>query len=238
MKTHWIEREVTGSTMPSYVAEPAGTAKSGVIVIEEIFGVDASIRSITELVAREGYLAIAPNILHRTDPHFEAAHDNDGIAKGFAAASAVKFPDLVADLTSAGAYLRERLGAEARIGTWGFCFGGSVAFLSATLPFVQCAVSFYGGQIASSHVADRPPMLEIAAQVRAPVFFAFGGQDEHIPADAHAKIRKALDARGKPYVFHVFESEGHGFFRNGPDANDGARAAWPLVKQFLAKYLG
>jgi carboxymethylenebutenolidase len=238
MQSHWIERDVTGSTMPAYVAEPEGTPKSGVIIIEEIFGVNETIRAIADLVAREGYLAVAPNFFHRTDPNFDAGHDEAGIAKGFAAASAVKFPDLVADLTAAGAYLRERLGTEARIGTWGFCFGGSVAFLSATLPFTQCAVSFYGGQIASSPVPGRPPMIEIAAQLRAPVFFAFGGQDQHITADEHAKIRKALDARGKPYVFHVFPTEGHGFFRDGPDANEGARSVWPMVKSFLTKYLG
>jgi carboxymethylenebutenolidase len=186
---------------------------------------------------RIGYLAVAPNLFHRTDPQFEAGYNPEGIAKGVAAASAVTFPEIVADLTSAGAYLRERLGAYAKIGTWGFCFGGSVAFLSATLPFVSCAVSFYGGQIARSPIPERPPMIDAAAQVRAPIFFAFGANDEHITPDDHAKIRKALDARGKSYAFHVARSEGHGFFRFGPDANPGAREVWPLVREFLAKHL-
>jgi carboxymethylenebutenolidase len=237
MKSHWIERDVTGSTMPLYVSEPDGAPAAGVIVIEEIFGVNATIRSLADLVASLGYLAVAPNLFHRTDPQFEAGYNPEGIAKGVAAASAVTFPEIVADLTSAGAYLRERLGAYAKIGTWGFCFGGSVAFLSATLPFVSCAVSFYGGQIARSPIPERPPMIDAAAQVRAPIFFAFGANDEHITPDDHAKIRKALDARGKSYAFHVARSEGHGFFRFGPDANPGAREVWPLVREFLAKHL-
>jgi carboxymethylenebutenolidase len=237
MKSHWIERLVTGSPMPTYVSEPDGTPKAGVIVIQEIFGVNAYMRNLTDLVASLGYLAVAPNFFHRTDPNFDAPYAPEGFAKGALAAGAVKFPDLVADLTSAGAYLRERLGEDAKIGTWGFCFGGSVAFLSATLPFVSAAVSFYGGQIAKSPVAARPPMIDIASQVRAPIFFAFGGTDEHIPAEDHAIIRKALDARGKSYEFHVLETEGHGFFREGPDANAGARRIWPLVRDFLAKNL-
>jgi len=237
MKSHWVERDVTGSVMPVYVVEPDAAPKAAVIVIEEIFGVNPPMRALTELVAGEGYLAIAPNILHRAEPYFEAAYDDEGRAKGFAAASSVTLPDLVADLTAAGAYLRERLGTEANIGTWGFCFGGSVAFLSATLPFVRCAVSFYGGQIARSPVPSRPPLIEIAGQVRAPIFFAFGGKDEGITPDDHAKIRKGLDGRGKPYEFHVFPTEGHAFFRNGPDSNEGSREAWPLVQAFFAKHL-
>jgi carboxymethylenebutenolidase len=237
MNEHWVEREVTGSTMPMYVSEPAGSPSAGVIVIEEIFGVNANMRAIADLVASLGYLAVAPNLFHRTDPQFDAPYDSEGMAKGVAAAGATKLPDLVADLTAAGAYLRERLGEDARIGTWGFCFGGSVAFLSATLPFVRCAVSFYGGQIARSAHASRPPMIVMAAQVRARILFAFGGKDEHITPDDHAVIRKALDARAKPYEFVVFENEGHGFFRSGPDANAGARVAWPLVRDFFAKNL-
>jgi len=237
METHWIERDVTGTTMPVYVAEPAGTPKAGVIVIEEIFGVNSKIQKLTELAASEGYLAVAPNILHRAEPYFEVPYDEEGRAKGFAAASAMKLTDMVADVTSAGAYLRERLGESAEIGTWGFCFGGSVAFLSATLPFVRCAVSFYGGQIARSPIPDRPAMIEMAAQVRAPILFAFGGKDDHIPADDHAKIRKELDARAKVYEFYVYPSEGHGFFREGPEGNEGARRVWPLVQSFFKKYL-
>jgi carboxymethylenebutenolidase len=237
MKSHWIEREVTGSLMPTYVSEPDGTPTAGVIVIQEIFGVNSYMQHLTDVVAGLGYLAVAPNLFHRTDPHFDAPYAPEGFAKGSAAAGAVRFPDLVADLTSAGAYLRERLGEDAKIGTWGFCFGGSVAFLSATLPFVSAAVSFYGGQIAKSPIAARPPMIEIAAQVRAPIFFAFGAKDEHIPPEDHAVIRKALDARGKSYEFHVLETEGHGFFRQGPDANEGSRTIWPLVREFLASNL-
>jgi carboxymethylenebutenolidase len=237
MHEHWVDREVTGTIMPMYVSEPAGSPSAGVIILEEIFGVNANIRAIADLVASLGYVAVAPNLFHRTDPNFDAPYDAEGMAKGIAAAGATKLPDLVADLTSAGAYLRERLGDDAKIGTWGFCFGGSVAFLSATLPFVRCAVSFYGGQIAKSPHPSRPPMIAIAAQVRAPILFAFGGKDEHISADDHAVIRKALDARAKPYEFVVFENEDHGFFRSGPDANDGARAVWPLVRDFFAKNL-
>ena len=237
MKSEWIEREVTGSTMPAYVVEPGTTPRAGIIVIQEIFGIDDAMQRQAQLVADLGYLAIAPNLFHRVDPHFQAGVDEAGFRRGREAAGKVTFPDLVADLTSAGAYVRERLGPDAPIGTWGFCFGGSVAFLSATLPFVSCAVSFYGGQIAKSPTPDRPPMLDVAAQIRAPILFAFGGRDESIPPEEHAAIKKALDARGKTYEFYVYPDQGHAFFREGPEASDAAGDVWSRVKAFFKKHL-
>jgi len=236
MKTHWIEREVTGSSMRAYVAEPRGVPKAGVIVLQEIYGVNDFVRTIAEGVAREGYLAIAPDLYHRTDPGLDLSRP-EGQERGIAAAFATTLPQIVADLTASGAYLSERLGPEAQIGTWGFCFGGSIAFISATLPFVRCAVSFYGGSIARSPVPDRPAWIEQAREVRAPIFFAFGGADEHIPPEDRETIRKALDGRGKHYEMHVPEGEGHAFFRLGSESNAGSREIWPRVQAFLARYL-
>jgi dienelactone hydrolase len=145
--------------MPTYVSQPDATPRGAVLILQEIFGVNAGIQSLTDLVASVGYLGIAPALFHRTDPHFDATHDEAGFAKGRAAAGAVDLQQIVADLTAAGAYAHQQLGSDAKVGTWGFCFGGSIAFLSATLPFVGAAVSFYGGQIASSPAPTRPPML-------------------------------------------------------------------------------
>ena len=218
MKTHWIEREVTGSSMRAYVAEPRGVPKAGVIVLQEIYGVNDFVRTIAEGVAREGYLAIAPDLYHRTDPGLDLSRP-EGQERGIAAAFATTLPQIVADLTASGAYLSERLGPEAQIGTWG------------------CAVSFYGGSIARSPVPDRPAWIEQAREVRAPIFFAFGGADEHIPPEDRETIRKALDGRGKHYEMHVLEGEGHAFFRLGSESNAGSREIWPRVQAFLARYL-
>ncbi len=233
----WADVDVTGEIMPVFTALPRGVPRGGVIVVQEIFGVNADMRRAAALLADEGYLAIVPALFHRTDPHFQAEHDETGIAKGRAAAGALDFQQLVADLTAAADYLRAQLGNDAKIATWGFCFGGSVAFLSATLPFVAAAVSFYGGQIARSSVPTRPPMLELAPQIQAPLLLAFGGRDASIPADDVAAIRAALEGHAKRFELLAYPDEDHAFFRAGPDANDGARAVWPRVRTFLAEHL-
>jgi carboxymethylenebutenolidase len=237
MNNFWVDLEVTGEAMPTYVSQPDATPRGAVLILQEIFGVNAGIQSLTDLVASVGYLGIAPALFHRTDPHFDATHDEAGFAKGRAAAGAVDLQQIVADLTAAGAYAHQQLGSDAKVGTWGFCFGGSIAFLSATLPFVGAAVSFYGGQIASSPAPTRPPMLVMAPHLTAPLLFAFGGKDPYIPQSEIDTIAHRLDELAKPYELHVYPEEDHGFFRHGPLGNDGSRDVWRHVKTFLAANL-
>ena len=237
MPTHWIERDVTGETMPCYVAEPAAAPRGGVVVIQEIFGVNADMQRIGDLVADEGYLAIVPALFHRTDPNFAASHDEAGFAKGRAAAGAIDQQQLVADLTAAADYLHERLGAEAKVATWGFCFGGSIAFMSATLPFVTAAVSFYGAQIAKSPAPNRPALVTMTPQIHAPLLLAFGGRDPYIPAEDVEVIREALDEYHKGFDLLVYADEDHGFFREGPAGTPGAADVWQRVRAFFASHL-
>ncbi len=237
METSWVDLTVTGERMPAYVARPDGKPNGGVIVIQEIFGVDAGIRRITDLLASIGYLAVAPAVFHRTDPDFQAAHDPAGFERGRAAGTPLEVTQIVADVTAAAAYLRDQLGADAGIATWGFCFGGSVAYLSATLPFVKAAVSFYGGQIAKAAAAHRPPLVALTAEVQAPLFLAFGGLDPYISRADIELVRQALEEHNKIFDLRVYAQEDHGFFRDGPDANEGAREVWPRVQAFLATHL-
>jgi carboxymethylenebutenolidase len=237
MTTSWIELEVDGSPMPCYVAKPEGKPRGAVLILQEIFGVNAPMKMLTELTASAGYFALAPALFHRTDPAFEAEYNGPGFAKGLAAAGAVTFEGAIADMRTACAYIEKETGPDTHIATWGFCFGGSIALLSATMPEIAAAVSFYGGQIVKSPVPSRPPVLSLAPEVRVPVFFAFGGKDEHITPEDHAAIRKAFDENGKAYEFHVYPDEDHGFFRQGPGGNAGSAEVWPLVQGFLAKEL-
>jgi carboxymethylenebutenolidase len=237
MQSEWTELAVTGEMMPAYVAVPRGSPRGGVIVIQEIFGVNADMRRIADLLADAGYLAVAPAMFHRTDPHFEATHDEAGFAKGRAAAGALDLAQMGADLTASAGFLHERLGNTRKIGTWGFCFGGSVAYFSATLPFVGAAVSFYGGQIAQPAGPSRPALVTLTPQVQAPLLLAFGGRDPHIvPADVEI-IREALEEHERVFDLRVYADEDHGFFRAGPEANDGSRDVWPRVQAFLAAHL-
>jgi carboxymethylenebutenolidase len=235
--TSWVEIPVDGSIMPSYLAVPEGSGKRGaVIVIQEIFGVNADIRKLTELAASAGYDALAPGVFHRSDPYFNASHDEEGFAKGRAAAGATTRATLAHDLNAAMEWLRGRDDHNGKFATWGFCFGGSVAFFSATLPGVAASVSFYGAQTVRARDGS-PGFITLVPQISAPLFLAFGGKDPHIPREDRAAIRAALEENGKSYEIHVYEDEDHGFFREGPEGNDGSRSVWPEVQAFLARNL-
>ncbi len=233
MRTESITIPVGDLPMPAYVARPDVDRAPGVIVIQEIFGVNEDIRALTDVVASAGYLAVAPAIFHRTDPAFEAGHDEAGYAKGRAARDETSPQTLIADVEATVAWLRAQPQLEGGIATWGFCFGGSVAFLSATSPSIDAAVSFYGGQIAGG-----PRFIDaFADKLRAPVLFAFGGKDPFIPVDATREIEQRLTALGKSFELYVYENEDHGFFRNGPAGNEGSADVWPRVRTFLDEQL-
>lgn len=232
----WVDVAVTGERMPCFVAAPA-SPRGGVVVIQEIFGVNADMQRIARLLAGEGYLAVAPAMFHRTDPDFDAPHDAAGVARGRAAMAALTFEQLRADLAAATGFLRERLGDGKKIATWGFCFGGSVAYFSATMPEVAAAVSFYGRQIAYGLSPSSAPIAEVTPEIHAPLLLAFGADDDSIPAEAVASIREALERANATFDLRVFAGVGHAFFREGPEGNDASREVWPLVTAFLARNL-
>jgi carboxymethylenebutenolidase len=233
MRSETVSIPVGDLRMPAYVARPDADRAPAVIVLQEIFGVDDDMRALTELVASAGYLAVAPALFHRTDPAFEAHHDEAGFAKGRAAREATQPETLIADVEATVAWLRAQPGFGGGIATWGFCFGGSVAFLSATLPSIDAAVSFYGGQIAGG-----PRFIDaFAGTLRAPVFFAFGGKDQFITVEMIREIEQRLTALKKPFEMHVYDEEDHGFFRQGPAGNAGSADVWPRVRAFLNDHL-
>jgi carboxymethylenebutenolidase len=233
-----IHIDVEGRRMPSYLARPEGGAKTpGVVVLQEVFGVNAEMRRISDLLASAGFTAIAPNFYHRSHPDLDVPYNEEGIRIGIEAASLTTMDGLTKDLQSA----THRLLSERcpRVGTWGFCFGGSLAYLSATFPEVSAAVSFYGGQIAKSASPARPAMIEFTELIQAPLFLAFGAEDHGIPPEEVDAIRLALTEKGKKFELHVYPDAGHAFFRHGVggESTAAAREVWPQVREFLNKNL-
>jgi carboxymethylenebutenolidase len=238
MKSEWIEIDVAGSAMPSFVVRNEARPNApGIVVLQEIFGVNAEMRRIAELVASDGFTALVPNFYHRTHPGLDAPYNDEGFEIGAAAARATTLEGLTADVIGSVRWLQDH-GAP-KVGTWGFCFGGSLAFLSATFPEVRAAVSFYGAQIAKSQVPTRPPLITLVDRIQCPIFLAFGGKDRSIPAEDVEAIRKALAAAGKEFELDVYPDEGHAFFRHGVtgEATPAARAVWQKVQTFLHKHL-
>ena len=232
-----IELQSDGA-MPAYVAEPSGKPLAGVVVVQEIFGVSQPMKNVAELLASEGYLAIVPALYHRVDANFVAEPDEAGIKRGLGARDKSTIADVTSDLAASAAYLRGRLGADAKIGVWGFCFGGTIAYFAATLPFVDASVAFYGGAIATKSIPELPAMVDLTSAIHAPIFLAFGAEDHGIPSDAVASIRAALETSHKDFALKIYPDAGHGFFRAGPTSSPAASEAWTTVKAFLAKNLG
>jgi carboxymethylenebutenolidase len=235
MPNAMIELTASG-TMPTYVAEPAGTPRGGVIIVQEIFGISPPMKHAADLAASEGFLAVVPAMFHRVDPNFIAEYNEEGFMRGVGAAKQATLADVTADLSAAADYIREKLGAEASVIVWGFCYGGTVAFLAGTMPFVDASIAFYGGAIAGQF-GDVSP-IEKTAEIHVPMLLAFGAEDEHIPPEAVEKVRAALEREKKSFELHSYPGADHGFFRAGENSSPQATQAWESVKAFLAANAG
>jgi len=238
MNASFVQIPVDHTSMPTYVAMPTnGTGPyPAIIVLEEIFGINAEMRRIADLFASIGYVAVAPNYYHRTEPDLDAPYNEEGMKRGFAAAAKTTRATLRADLQATIAWLKTQSQVDAsRIATCGFCMGGTVAFFSATLPDIHTAIAFYGGSIAAPMASGEPEMLTEAEALHAPLLLLFGGKDTYITEEMRTRIAETLAAHGKPFSMHVYPDEGHGFFRQSSEALErpSVADAWQRVQAAL-----
>ncbi|MGE5147278.1 MAG: dienelactone hydrolase family protein [Candidatus Eiseniibacteriota bacterium] len=209
-----------GKTISAYVAEPSGKPKGGLVVIQEIFGVNRHIRNVTDGFAASGYRAVAPAMFDRVKPGVELGYTGDDLAHGRELRSKLSWDDVMADL-KAGVEEAKKAG---KIGVVGYCFGGTVAWLAATRLGIP-SVGYYGGGIAG--FANEQP--------KAPVMLHFGEKDAHIPLTDVEKVRAA-----HPKVpIHVYKA-GHGFSCDERADFDKAshEAALKRTLAFFAEYVG
>jgi carboxymethylenebutenolidase len=187
-----------GFVFPAYVAQPAGGAKGGVVVVQEIFGVNSHIRSVADGYAAQGWLAVAPATFHRVKPGVDIGYGPDEMAEGMALKAAVEAlpaPGVMQDLQAAIAHA-SRAG---KVGMVGFCWGGLLTWRAAcTVDGLAAAAPYYGGGMTTPDEAARVP--------RVPVMAHFGEQDRWIPLDGVEAFRRA-----HPDVeVHVYPAN-HGF---------------------------
>src|ERR1700728_4013345 len=207
----------------AYRADPAGKSKGGIVVIQEIFGVNHHIRAVCDRLAAQGYTAVAPAVFDRQQPNFESGYTPDEIA------SARKFvanPDWGAMLRDVQAAIDEAK-KDGPVGIIGFCMGGTIAFLSAAkLNGLSAAIGYYGGQIAKN--ADEKPKV--------PTQLHFGEKDASIPTSDVDIIKQK---RGGDCEIYVYAGAGHGFNCDERGSYDEAAAklAWQRSMAFLEKNL-
>jgi carboxymethylenebutenolidase len=221
-----------GTSMNAYVAYPGGGGKHpGLLVFQEIFGVNAHIRDVTERFARQGYVSVAPEVFHRTAPGFESPYTD--LPACMPHMQALTPEGVIADSRAAFDWLQKnpRVLPNATA-SLGFCMGGRVSFLANSALPLKAAVSFYGGGIA-------PALLPRAAQQHGPVLFFWGGLDSRIPTEQRRSVVDAMSEAKKTYVDVVFSNADHGFFcdARGSYNPEAAKQAWEQSLKFLEIYV-
>jgi carboxymethylenebutenolidase len=243
LKTERVQIEVGGQRMGGYLARPDnGKVHPAVIVWMEIFGVNSHIRDVTERVAREGYVALAPDFFHRTAPGLELGYGEKDMQAGIGYLMKLDADEMIADARAALAYLRGRRDvAGERIGCMGFCIGGHMTFLTACETDVRAAASYYGGGIAAPQaMGGKASLLSRAARIRGRINCYFGAKDAMIPGDQIEAIRKALRGAGVRHEVHVYPDADHGFHcdQRASYHAASARDAWQKTLQLFREELG
>jgi carboxymethylenebutenolidase len=186
---------VDGHELDAYVAKPAGEPIAGLVVIQEIFGVNRHIRSIADGYAKDGFFAVAPALFDRVERGVELSYEGEDAKKGMALLQKTDIVKALADVDAALAFAVKETGKKA--GVIGYCFGGLLAWLSATRLHPAAAVGYYAGRIGN-----------FAAEVpKVPVQLHFGKLDTHIPAEQV----EAVHAAHPEAEIHWYEGAGHGF---------------------------
>ena len=236
-----VEIQSGGVTIPAYLAHP--TAAPGlplIVVIQEVFGVNAHIRDVTERLAGEGYIAIAPHIYHRQAPGFEVGYSNADLALGRDYKNGTQASELLQDIKGAIAYGHHHFGCSAAtVGCIGFCFGGHVAYLAATLPEIAATASFYGAGISTFTPGGGPPTLSQTPQIQGTVYAFFGLQDPLISSAEIVQLEAALTQAGIDHCIYRYPQASHGFFCDCRDSYDASAAAdaWQQVKALFRDLL-
>jgi carboxymethylenebutenolidase len=259
-----MEIKTTHITIPNndlaidaYLAQPIQKETFGaVIVFQEIFGVNDNIRDITELIAKQGYIAIAPAMYQRIAPGFEAGFSREDIGYspeayrlGLQYYQQVKYQEILSDIQAAIAYLKTLPNVKSdRIGTIGFCFGGHVAYMAATLPDIKATASFYGGGITTSSYGENTPTLKRTSEIEGTIYAFFGTRDSMVSQEESEKIEAELKKQQINHRIFRYDA-GHGFFagffvdkypflEQHPDLNrEVAIDAWKNVLELFQHYL-
>ena len=203
-----------GATMRGYLARPQGSEiLPGVLVYMEIFGINSHIREVTERIAAEGFVALAPDYFHRTGPGIELGYDDEGMAEGMKHLGQLDAEQMIADAQAAVAALegRDDVGG-AGIGAMGFCIGGHMTYLTACATGIKAAASYYGGGIAAPKgPGGGASTLSRTTGIEGRIHCYFGGQDPMIPSDQVDAVRKALADADARHDVYVYEDANHGF---------------------------
>ncbi len=223
-----------GGAFEAFCAVPGSGSGPGMVVFQEIFGINDNMRELAERLAQQGFVTLVPDMFWRLEPRFERK-DESGLGDAFAMVQAFDWATAGPDMTATLGHLRAMPECTGRVGVAGFCFGGTLAYLFAATTRVggrgpDAAVSYYGSGVHT--------MLNLMDRIDCPIMFHYGSRDPFIPEDQIAAVESA--AAGRPnVVLHRYDA-GHAFSNwDAPSMYDkeAADLAWERTLEFLRIHL-
>jgi len=200
MNAQWIPIAGQDGQYEAYLSLPPAGKGPGLVLFQEIFGVNRHIRAVADQYALDGFVVLAPDVFWRQAPRIELGYAGADMDKARALISAVTPAQLLADIGTTVKALRGRPEVVGKVGAFGYCAGGRLAFFTAALGGVDAAACFYGGAIHDN--------LDKAAAITCPIQFHYGERDHAIPLAAVEKVKAAMT--GKRAEVFSYPAE-HGF---------------------------
>lgn len=212
-----------GGEFDAYLALPAGGYGPGIVVLQEIFGINSHIRSVADWYAAHGFVAIAPDLFWRQQRNVELTDTGDDWNKALAFYQGLDEAKAVEDAAAALDFLRRHTACSGRVGAVGFCLGGNLAYLLSVRFKPDCAVGYYGVSIEKS--------LDEAKNLTSPLMLHLAGDDKFCPPDAQHQIHERLDANPLVSIYD-YPGQEHAFGRTGGEHYNAAAAELANLRTF------
>lgn len=203
MNGHWVDIKAhDGGSFGAYVSTPPTGVGPGIMLIQEIWGVNQHIRDVADAYAMDGFTVFAPDIFWRQQPRVDLGYNEVDNPKAFAFMSALDRPNTALDLAGTAAALRAHAAVKGKIASAGYCMGGALSFVCAATGIVDAAVCYYGGGIHT--------MLDRVPNIKVPMLLHFAENDGHISMEAVASVQAAFKGRDDVRI-DVYPGVDHGF---------------------------
>ncbi|SFB36422.1 carboxymethylenebutenolidase [Collimonas sp. OK607] len=200
--TKWIDIKAADGTFGAYLAVPHTGKGPGIVLIQEIFGVNEHIRTVAEQYAADGYVVLVPDLFWRSAPRIELGYDEAGWKRGMELRQAIDVAKAESDVALTVAALKVQPALDGKLAAIGYCFGGLLAYLTAANGLVDAAIAYYGGGIQNQ--------LQRADDIKVPLLMHFGGADSHISMDVVQSIAERFD-NNEDVEVHIYPGAEHGF---------------------------
>jgi carboxymethylenebutenolidase len=240
INTSTIQVPAGNLQIDAYLAKPTSPGSyPGIIVLQEIFGVNVHIREVTQRIAQQGYVVIAPALFQRQAPGFETGYTPEDVEIGRKYAwLQTTASELLSDIQAVINYLKTLPQVKKDgFGCIGFCFGGHVAYLAATLPDIKATASFYGAGITNRTPGGGNPTITRTSKITGTIYAFFGTEDGSIPLEQVDEIEAQLEKYKVPHRVLRYDGSDHGFFcdHRASYNSKAAANAWQQVQELFSQ---